>query len=44
SGDPLVTGVLAALPQAAPRGIEFPFDAADLAGDAGRRVAWLAAA
>ncbi|KAB0642077.1 sugar phosphate isomerase/epimerase [Burkholderia latens] len=44
AGDPLVTGVLAVLPQAAPRGIEFPFDAADLAGDAGRRVAWLAAA
>ncbi|KUY54152.1 TIM barrel protein [Burkholderia sp. RF2-non_BP3] len=43
-GDTLVTGVLAALPKAAPRGIEFPFDAADLAGDAGRRVAWLAAA
>ncbi|CAB3745896.1 xylose isomerase [Burkholderia sp. MSh2] len=42
--DPLVTGVLAALPRQAPRGIEFPFDAADLAGDAGRRVAWLATA
>ncbi|MDR5662668.1 sugar phosphate isomerase/epimerase, partial [Burkholderia cenocepacia] len=42
--DPLVTGVLAALPQHAPRGIEFPFDAADLAGDACRRVAWLATA
>ncbi|MDR8034695.1 integrase core domain-containing protein [Burkholderia cenocepacia] len=36
--DPLVTGVLAALAQHAPRGIEFPFDAADLAGDACRRV------
>ena len=42
--DALVTGVLAALPQHAPRGIEFPFDAADLAGDACRRVAWLATA
>ncbi|RQS98497.1 sugar phosphate isomerase/epimerase [Burkholderia seminalis] len=42
--DALVTGVLAALPPHAPRGIEFPFDAADPAGDACRRVAWLAAA
>lgn len=42
--DPLVTGVLATLPRHAPRGIEFPFDAADLAGDACRRVAWLATA
>ncbi|KWF09125.1 TIM barrel protein [Burkholderia pseudomultivorans] len=42
--DPLVTGVLAALPRQVPRGIEFPFDAADLAGDARRRVAWLASA
>ncbi len=42
--DPLVTGVLAALPPQAPRGIEFPFDAHDPAADARRRVAWLAAA
>ncbi|GBH25632.1 sugar phosphate isomerase/epimerase [Burkholderia vietnamiensis] len=43
-GDALAADVLAALPHTAPRGIEFPFDAADLAADAGRRVAWLAAA
>ncbi|MGS0892082.1 sugar phosphate isomerase/epimerase [Burkholderia stagnalis] len=42
--DPLVAGVLAALPHHVPRGIEFPFDGADPAGDARRRVAWLAAA
>ncbi len=42
--DPLVAAVLAALPQHAPRGIEFPFDPADHAGDARRRVAWLEAA
>ncbi|RQR56871.1 sugar phosphate isomerase/epimerase [Burkholderia sp. Bp9126] len=42
--DPLVAAVLAALPRDVPRGIEFPFDAADLAGDARRRVAWLEAA
>ncbi|RQS64954.1 sugar phosphate isomerase/epimerase [Burkholderia sp. Bp8963] len=42
--DPLVAAVLAVLPQHAPRGIEFPFDAADPAGDARHRVAWLVAA
>ncbi|CAN0621176.1 Xylose isomerase domain-containing protein TIM barrel [Burkholderia multivorans] len=39
--DPLVAAVLAGLPKHAPRGIEFPFDPADHAGDARRRVAWL---
>ncbi|MGU7774950.1 sugar phosphate isomerase/epimerase [Burkholderia sp. MR1-5-21] len=42
--DPLVAAVLAVLPQDAPRGIEFPFDAGDPAGDARHRVAWLEAA
>ncbi len=42
--DPLCLPVLAALPPAVPRGIEFPFDTADLAADARRRVAWLEAA
>lgn len=42
--DAHVSAVLAALPPDVPRGIEFPFDAADLEGDACRRVAWLAAA
>ncbi|KWO60252.1 xylose isomerase [Burkholderia ubonensis] len=42
--DPLVAAVLAALPRHAPRGIEFPFDAADLGRDARHRVAWLEAA
>ncbi|WP_025598667.1 sugar phosphate isomerase/epimerase family protein [Burkholderia sp. WSM2230] len=36
--------VLARLPRDVPRGIEFPFDAACIHGDATRRVAWLAAA
>lgn len=42
--DPLCMPVLAALPRDVPRGIEFPLDAADLAADARRRVAWLEAA
>jgi len=42
--DPLVAAVLAALPGDVPRGIEFPFDAADLAADARHRVTWLEAA
>ncbi|MCM2547942.1 TIM barrel protein [Burkholderia glumae] len=42
--DPLCVPVLAALPRHVPRGIEFPFDPADLAADARRRVAWLEAA
>lgn len=42
--DPLCLPVLAALPREVPRGIEFPFDPANLAADAHRRVAWLDAA
>ncbi|WP_179404600.1 TIM barrel protein [Burkholderia guangdongensis] len=42
--DPLVAAVLAQLPHDVPRGIEFPLDAADCAGDARDRVAWLEAA
>lgn len=42
--DPLVRAVLACLPRHVPRGIEFPLDPADCAGDARRRVAWLDAA
>lgn len=42
--DPLCAQVLRMLPQAVPRGIEFPFDAARLEADAARYVAWLAAA
>ncbi|WDD94075.1 TIM barrel protein [Burkholderia sp. FERM BP-3421] len=42
--DPLFGPVLARLPADVPRGIEFPLDAADLAADARRRVAWLEAA
>ena len=42
--DPLVAAVLAALPADVPRGIEFPLDTADPAGDARHRVAWLKAA
>lgn len=34
--------IFQSLPRGAPRGIEFPFDSADLSGDARRRVAWLA--
>ena len=36
--------VLAALPGDVPRGIEFPFDAVDLAADAHQHVTWLKAA
>ena len=40
--DPVFAVVLAALPQHAPRGIEFPFDAARIAEDASHHVAQLA--
>ncbi len=41
AADPLCLPVLATLPREVPRGVEFPFDPADLAADARRRVAWL---
>lgn len=44
SNDLQFAAVLAALPRGVPRGIEFPFDTADLARDAQRHVAWLKAA
>ncbi|AJW53310.1 TIM barrel protein [Burkholderia pseudomallei] len=43
-GDRLCGDALALLPRTAPRGIEFPLDAARVADDAVARVAWLAAA
>ncbi|KGS99589.1 AP endonuclease, family 2 domain protein [Burkholderia pseudomallei] len=43
-GDRLCGDALALLPRTAPRGIEFPLDAARVADDAAARVAWLAAA
>ncbi|AJY29587.1 xylose isomerase-like TIM barrel family protein [Burkholderia thailandensis 34] len=43
-GDRFCDDALALLPRAAPRGIEFPLDAARVADDALARVAWLAAA
>ncbi|MGN6263175.1 MAG: sugar phosphate isomerase/epimerase family protein [Ralstonia sp.] len=42
--DARFAAVLAALPGDVPRGIEFPFDAVDLAVDAHRHVTWLKAA
>lgn len=42
--DPLVKAVLDILPRNAPRGIEFPLDAAAPADDARRAVRWLATA
>lgn len=42
--DPLVRAVLDILPRNAPRGIEFPLDAAAPADDARRAVRWLATA
>ncbi|AOK47008.1 xylose isomerase [Burkholderia sp. MSMB617WGS] len=43
-GERFCDDVLALLPRTAPRGIEFPLDAARVADDASTRVAWLAAA